>query len=131
MRFNCPILAAVALLALAPAPAPAQEWIEYASKDDFFSVNFPGEPKVEAISYESQQGAPLPGRIYRASEGPSRYSMTVIDYTRLEEIQQELIKNCPPDAHMSCRGTGPDGPSGSGYSKLDMAGASDFATWLI
>lgn len=129
MRFIFSILAAVALLA--PTRAPAQEWIEYASKDDLFSVNFPGEPTIEAISYESQQGAPLPGRIYRAIDGPSRYSMTVIDYTRLEEIQQELIKKCPPDAHMSCRGTGPDGPTGSGYSKLDKAGAIDFATWHI
>ena len=57
--------------------------------------------------------------------------MTVIDYSRIEEIQQEMVKKCPPDAHMTCRGTGPDGPSGSGYSKLDKAGAYDWATWKI
>lgn len=120
-----------ALLSIAPWPASAQEWIEFSSRDDFFSVNFPQQPKVDTITYVSQQEAPLPGRVYTATEGQSRYAMTVIDYTHLEEIQQERIKNCPPDAHMSCRGTGPDGPTGSGYSKLDKAGAIDFATWHI
>jgi hypothetical protein len=120
-----------AVILLMPRPAAGQSWIEYSNPDDLFSVNFPHEPKVESITYVSQQGAPLPGRVYRTQSGDSRYSMTVIDYTRLEEIQQELIKNCPPDVHMSCRGTGPDGPTGSGYSKLDKAGAIDFATWHI
>src|SRR6185295_13621528 len=92
VRFIILGLAAVALLA--PRPVAAQDWIEYASKDDLFSVNFPQEPKIEKLEYVSQQGAPLPGRAYRATEGQSRYVMTVIDYTHLEEIQQELIKKC-------------------------------------
>jgi len=118
-------------LLLAPLPIVAQQWLEFSSQADFFSVNFPHEPAVSEITYVSQQEAPLPGRVYSATQGRSRYSVTVVDYTRLEEIQQELIQNCPPDAHMSCRGTGPDGPTGSGYSKLDKAGAIDFATWHI
>ena len=129
MRLIPFVLAAFTLLV--PWPAAGQEWIEFASRDDFFAVNFPSQPKVESITYVSQQEAPLPGRVYSAEQGRSRYSMTVIDYAPLEKIQQERIKNCPPDAHMSCRGTGPDGPTGSGYSKLDKAGAIDFATWHI
>jgi hypothetical protein len=39
-----------AVLMLAPRPAAAQEWIEYVNKTDFFSVNFPHEPKVETIT---------------------------------------------------------------------------------
>ena len=128
MRLITLLLAAFTLLG--PRPAAAQ-WIEFSSKEDFFSVNFPQQPKMESITYVSQQEAPLPGRVYTATEGPSRYSMTVIDYGPLERVQAERIKNCPPDAHMSCRGTGPDGPTGSGYSKLDKAGAIDFATWHI
>ena len=85
-----------AFILLFPEPAAAQDWIEYASQEDFFSVNFPGEPEVESITYVSQQGAPLPGRVYSAERGESSYTMTVIDYTRLEEIQQELVKKCPP-----------------------------------
>lgn len=128
MRLMPFVLAAVTLLV--PRLAAAQ-WIEYASKQDFFFVNFPHEPKIETITYVSAQGAPLPGRVYAATSGASKYSMTVIDYSRIEEIQQELVKKCPPDVHMTCRGTGPDGPSGSGYSKLDKAGAFDWATWKI
>ena len=120
-----------ATMMLLPGPAAAQEWIEYVNKTDFFSVNFPHEPKVEEITYVSAQGAPLPGRVYPATSGSSTYKMTVIDYSRIEEIQQEMVKKCPPDVHMTCRGTGPDGPSGSGYSKLDKAGAYDWATWKI
>ena len=122
MRVILFVLAACTLLV--PRPTAAQDWIEYANTEDFFSVNFPGQPTVEAITYTSGQGAPLPGRVYSAERGEGRYSMTVVDYTRLEEIQQERVKNCPPDAHMSCVGTGPDGPTGSGYSKLDKAGPS-------
>jgi hypothetical protein len=121
----------VAITVLVPRLAAAQEWIEYASKQDLFFVNFPHEPKIETITYVSAQGAPLPGRVYTATSGASKYTMTVIDYSRIEEIQQELVKKCPPEAHMTCRGTGPDGPSGSGYSKLDKAGATDWATWKI
>ena len=123
------VLAAFTLLV--PWPAAAQDWIEFSSQEDFFSVNFPGQPRVESITYISTQEAPLPGRVYSAERGEGRYSMTVVDYSRLEEIQQERVKNCPPDAHMSCVGTGPDGPTGSGYSKLDKAGAIDLATWHI
>jgi hypothetical protein len=124
-------LVMVAVSALIATPAFAQEWIEFTSREDFFGVNFPQQPKVETITFVSQQEAPLPGRVYSATQGQSKYSVTVVDYTRLEEIQQERIKKCPPDAHMSCRGTGPNGPTGSGYSKLDKAGAIDFATWHI
>jgi hypothetical protein len=120
----------VALSMLAPRAATAQ-WIEYTSKQDLFFVNFPHEPSEETLTYVSAQGAPLPGRVYSAASGSSRYSMTVIDYSRIEEIQQELVKKCPPEVHMTCRGTGPDGPSGSGYSKLDKAGAIDWATWKV
>lgn len=124
-------ISTILCLLFVTASSYAQQWIEYSSDADFFFVNFPGEPAIEEISYVSQQEAPLPGRVYSISQGSSHYSVKVIDYTRLEEIQQERIKDCPPDAHMSCRGTGPDGPTGSGYSKLDTAGAIDFATWHI
>ena len=128
MRLIPFVLAVVATLM--PKVAAAQ-WIEFASKQDLFYVNFPSEPKVEQITYASAQGAPLPGRVYTAESGGSKYSMTVIDYSHIEEIQQEMVKKCPKDAHMTCRGTGPEGPSGSGYSKLDKAGAYDWATWKI
>ena len=72
--------ALLAVCLLAPRPAAAQEWIEFSSSQDLFSVNFPQQPKVETITYVSQQEAPLPGRVYTATEGQSKYSMTVIEY---------------------------------------------------
>ena len=41
---------AVSLLVSA-MPAAAQEWIEYASRADMFTVNFPGQPQVQAATY--------------------------------------------------------------------------------
>ena len=119
------------LSVLTPAPSFAQEWIEYSNRVDFFAVNFPHEPKVETFTYLSEQEAPLPARRYTAEQGASRYSMTVVDYSPLEAIQAERVKNCPPDAHTGCAGSGPEGITGSGYSKVDKAGAVDFATWHI
>ena len=34
-----------------PRPALAQEWIEYVSKEDRFTGNFPGQPKVTQTTY--------------------------------------------------------------------------------
>ena len=69
------------LLAIASAfslfvsvPSFAQEWVEYASQADFFSVNFPTQPKVESITYTTEYGINLPGHIYSASEGQNHYS---------------------------------------------------------
>ena len=36
------------------ASASAQGWIEYVNTDDFFAVNFPGEPRVEEFIYVSE-----------------------------------------------------------------------------
>lgn len=67
MRMILFVLAAFTLLV--PGSAAAQDWIEFASREDFFSVNFPGQPKVESITYISTQEAPLPGRVYSAERG--------------------------------------------------------------
>jgi hypothetical protein len=78
-------LVPAALLLWASGPS-AQGWIEYASRADFFSVNFPGQPQVQNITYLSEYGANYPARVYSYTEGPSRYSVTVVDYTDAERI---------------------------------------------
>ena len=57
MRLIPFVLAAVTLVV--PRFAAAQEWIEYVNKQDLFSVNFPHEPKIETITYQSAQRAAL------------------------------------------------------------------------
>lgn len=121
-------IVAAALILLVSAPASAQEWIEYVSQEDRFTANFPGQPKVTQTTYTSQFGAVLPARVYSAESGPSRYSLTVVDYTDLVKVLTEKAKSCPPGAE-ACRGGGTS--TGPGYSRADLAGAVIYATWQL
>lgn len=109
--------------------AGAQDWIEYENRGDLFGVNLPGEPKVEESTYTSEFGAVLPARIYRAEEGPSRYSVTVVDYGDIRRILTGRVAGCPAGAQ-TCAG-GDEGGSGAGNWKMDRAGALVHATWRI
>lgn len=64
----------------------AQEWSTYSNRVDRFEVNFPGQPKVEEITWPSEYGAVFPGRVYSVEQSGSKYSITVIDYTDAERI---------------------------------------------
>jgi hypothetical protein len=119
------VTAAVLILSM-PAAALAQEWTEFASKEDLFTCNFPGTPKVTPTTWTSEYGASLPGRIYSAEGAIGRYTMTVIDYRDVQKILTEKSKSCPPGAE-TCRGGG--GATGEGYWKIDLQGALDYATW--
>ena len=112
---------AAALILLISAPSFAQEWVEYASQPDFFSINFPTDPKIENITYPTEYGLKLPGRVYSSSEGANRYSVTVIDYTEAAKLHAQKSKACLAE------GKYPDFCSDHG--RLDIRGAIDFATW--
>jgi hypothetical protein len=124
-----PWIAAALVLAFA-APALAQEWDEFVFIEDGFKVNFPGRPQVENTTWVSQYRYTLPARVYRASRGAERYSVTVVDYRDLEKQGAERSKNCPRGAE-TCIGT-QDGRGGGilglGYWKMDVRGALAFAT---
>jgi hypothetical protein len=81
-------------------PAFAQSWVEYTSRQDLFSVNFPGEPTVEDITYTSQYEAEYPARVYTRQNGESSYSITVVDHTDAERIFKERGSL---NAHSECR----------------------------
>ena len=53
----------VALVLCVPGAALAQEWDTYISRVDRFSITFPGEPVVEEITWPSEYGAVLQGRV--------------------------------------------------------------------
>jgi hypothetical protein len=78
MRFARFILAAVALTLA--SPALAQGWIEYTSREDYFSVNLPGQPTVENFTFVSEYGVTLNGKRFTANQGQSRFIIMVIDY---------------------------------------------------
>src|SRR5262245_43320778 len=88
----------VAFILFMSVPIFAQGWMEYTSRADRFSVNFPGEPKVQDIRYTSSVDAVFPARVYSVEQGRSRYSVTVVDYTDAERIVGERAKLCNPDA---------------------------------
>jgi hypothetical protein len=120
---------AVVLALSVAAPALAQEWTEFASTEDRFSINFPGPPRVTATTYKSQFGADLPARVYSASQGQSRFSITVADYRPIERILTEKAKSCPAGAETCLGGSNPGSSTGAGYWKADVAGAIVYATW--
>ena len=68
---------AAALTLSVASPAAAQEWENFLFPEDGFEANFPGQPEVEETTWISQMDYELPARIYRASRGDSRYSVTV------------------------------------------------------
>ena len=87
-------LLSAAFILLVSGPSFAQEWIEYASQDDLFSVNFPGEPTVRDITYATEYRVTLPGRVHSAGNGANRYSVTVIDYTNVQAVHAQRLEGC-------------------------------------
>jgi len=113
------VIAASLLLSM-PALAGAQEWTEYVSREDGFSINFPGQPRVSTTTWQTQLNYMLPARLYSAERGPERYSITVVDFAPLEQQGIARWKTCPP-GNAQCRDGG--ATIGPGYWKQDERGA--------
>src|SRR5216684_914400 len=71
-----PLISAVLAISVS-GPLFAQEWVEFASREDRFTCLFPTQPNVTETTFLSQHEANLPARVYTASQGQSRYSVTV------------------------------------------------------
>lgn len=111
-----------ATLSLAVAE-PACAWIEYASQADHFSVNFPAEPEVRDIEYVTEYSLTLPGRVYSYEDGPSRYSMTVIDFSDTEAKHAEQLERCRAELG--------DGDSCLNPWETELHGAIVYASWNL
>jgi len=121
-----PAVATVLMLSL-PTAALAQEWVEFASREDRFTCNFPAQPKLTTMTFTSEYGAELPARVYTANTATSKYSMTVVDYSTVESQLTARAKSCPPGAE-TCAG---GGATGLGYWRVDKQGAIVYATWKL
>jgi len=78
---RCAIFAASLLLVGFSAPVMAQaEWAEFVDRADHFTVNFPGDPKVDTVTYKTKKGTSLPAHIYTAQDSRGIYKITVVDY---------------------------------------------------
>jgi hypothetical protein len=91
-------IVAVCGFALTGIPTFAQEWATYTNRVDQFEVNFPGQPKVDEITWPSEYGAVFPGRVYSVAQNGSRYSITVIDYTDAERIHAARTNHTEADS---------------------------------
>lgn len=103
------------------APSFAQQWIEYVSKADYFSISFPGQPKVQDITYPTEYRITLPGRVSSYVDGEKRYSVTVVDYRDAIKIHLERDK--------ACLAAGGDGDSCQNDGPEDVRGAIVYASW--
>ncbi len=114
-------IAVTALTLFMSVPAFAQDWTEYVSKQDFFSISFPGQPKVQEITYPTEYRITLPGRVH-SNEGPrGRFSVTVVDYRDALQLHVEMNKKCAA--------AGGDGDSCQNDGPEEVRGALVFASW--
>ena len=74
---------------LLPVSVQAQ-WRLYVDQEEYFSVNFPGEPEIGVVDYHSEYGATLPAKVYSVTDGGSLHSVTVVDFTDAQSAYAEL-----------------------------------------
>ena len=119
------ILVSLCLVGLSSKTSFAQGWSEFIDEAERFIVNFPGDPVVEETGYLTQNGATMPARVYTVEIPPSRYVVTVVNYTEAERIYEE---------HCTQRG-GEDWQGGEACdgneAGLDVRGAIALAAWNI
>ena len=128
-----PWMAAALVLSLATPVLAQEEWDNFKFPEDGFEVNFPGKPAVQNTTWMSQYRYSLPAKVYTASHGKEKYSVTVVDYRPVLKMGEDRAKQCPPGAE-TCIGT-QDGKRGGiiglGYSKMDIRGAMTFAAFKM
>ncbi len=113
-----------ALMLALSSNAVAQDWDEFFSKEERFSVNFPGTPSMTETTWTSQFGAILPARVYTGASGPGKFSITVVDYNPIQRLLSERSMSCAPGTE-TCQGIH---DWGLGYWKNDVRGAVLYAS---
>src|SRR5882762_5373473 len=106
MRVISAVAAAVVLSLATPALAQ-EDWDNFKFPEDGFEVNFPGKPMVENTTWVSQYRYNLPAKVYSATHGRERYSVTIVDYRVLPKMGEARSKQCPAGAE-TCIGTQDD-----------------------
>jgi hypothetical protein len=105
---------------LAVAERGGGEWTEFVSREDRFTITFPGQPTITETTWTSQFSAILPARIYSGTQGSGRYSVTVVDYNPIERLLTERSRSLPA-LDLAVHAYGP------GYWKTDVRSAAVYA----
>lgn len=77
----------LAMVALSVASAAyGQVWSEYENRQEFFSVNFPGDPVRTTTTFKTSKGTTLPAVVFTAEAPASsitagKYTVTVVNYS--------------------------------------------------
>lgn len=75
------VLSAAALAVMLSGPVFAQAWGEFTDRAEFFTINMPGDPKVETITYKTEKDTSLPAKVYSGADARGgRYKLTVVNY---------------------------------------------------
>jgi hypothetical protein len=87
MRLITVIPAVVALFV--SGAAYAQGWSEYVNRENFFTVNFPDDPKETMVPYKTVKGTDLTAHVFVATAPADsilggKYTVTVVDYTNVK-----------------------------------------------
>ena len=75
-----------AMVLLASQVALAQAWVEYVNREEFFSVNIPGQPVISETTHATATGEALPAKLFSVQNGQSRYEVTVVKFPRAEGL---------------------------------------------
>jgi hypothetical protein len=80
------------------ASAWAQAWDVYTNRENFFSVNLPGNPTVAEAPYRTGKGTALAARVFTATAPASSilagtYTVTVIDYTNAQNELSTAVED--------------------------------------
>lgn len=121
MRLMSLIPVALILCTSGPAFAQGSKWTQYVSKEDYFSISFAGQPRVEAIAYPTEYRITLPARVHSHMDGARRYSVTVVDYRNAVKMHEARNK--------SCIAAGGDGDQCQDDGPEEVRGAIVFASW--
>jgi len=114
-----PLVSSALVLAMS-GTSFAQEWTEFVSKEEHFTITFPGQPQITDTTWTSQFNAILPARIYSGTQGSGRYTVTVVDYNPIERLLSERSRNLPA-LDLAVHVYGP------GYWKTDVRSAVVYA----
>jgi len=106
-----------------PAVAPAEDWKVVTVIEDGFRSNYPGDPNVESVVYETEFGLKLSGHVYRAADALGRYSTTVVDYRDAERLHNERSAKCRAANGANQQ----DGDTCQNDFVMEVAGATDHA----
>ena len=105
------------------APLCAQDWLTLTVTEDGFRSNFPGQPAVAPVAYETEFRLRLPGRVYSAADELGRYSTTVVDYREVGRLHGERSASC-----LAANGANQqDGDTCQNDFVMEVAGAMDYA----